>query len=315
MSQLATTVSKLSAQGSGKLPSQTIVNPKENASVITLKSGKQLEPVVNKKKQVVIEDEIKEDIEITQPKVNSNPSILTKINPLPFPTRSAWSKKEEQEKEILDTFRRVEVNIPLLDAIKQVPRYAKFLKELCTSKRKLKGNEKISVGENVSAILQRKLPPKCKDPGIITIPCRIGNSRFERTMLDSGASISVMPLSMYKSLNIRPLKETGVVLQLAGRTNAYPKGVVEDVLVQVDGLVFLMDCYMVVMGDDTSPNPALIILGRPFLRTARAIVDYHKGTLTMEFDGEKIQFNIYEAMKYPNEYHYVFSIDVVDSLA
>ena len=153
MSQLATTVSKLSAQGSGKLPSQTIVNPKENASVITLKSGKQLEPLTNKKKPVVIEDEIKEDTEITQPKVNSNPYISTKINPLPFPTRSARSKKEEQEKEILDTFRRVEVNIPLMDAIKQVPKYAKFLKELCTSKRKLKGNKKISVGENVSAIL------------------------------------------------------------------------------------------------------------------------------------------------------------------
>ena len=170
------------------------------------------------------------------------------------------------------------------------------------------------MGENVSAILQRKLPPKCKDPGIITIPCRIGNSRFERTMLDSGASISVMPLSMYKSLNIGPLKETGVVLQLADRTNAYPEGVVEDVLVQVDGLVFPVDFYVVDMGDDTSPNPALIILGRPFLRTARAIVDYHKGTLTMEFDGEKIQFAIYEAMKYPNEYHSMFSIDAVDSL-
>ena len=112
----------------------------------------------------------------------------------------------------MDTFCRVEVNIPLLDAIKQVLRYTKYLKELCTSKRKLKGNEKISVRENVSAILQRKLPPKCKDPGIITIPCRIGHGRFERTMLDSGASISVMPLSMYNSLNIGPLKETGVIL-------------------------------------------------------------------------------------------------------
>ena len=71
----------------------------------------------------------------------------------------------------MDTFRKVEVNIPLLDAIKQVPIYAKFLKELCTSKRKLKGNEKVSMGENVLAILEKKLPPKCKDPGMFTIPC------------------------------------------------------------------------------------------------------------------------------------------------
>ena len=95
MSQLATTMSKLLAQGSGKLPSQTIVNPKENASVITLRSGKQLEPLINEKKPVVIEDEIKEDTEITQPKVNFNPSISTKVNPLPFPTWSARSKKED----------------------------------------------------------------------------------------------------------------------------------------------------------------------------------------------------------------------------
>ena len=73
----------------------------------------------------------------------------------------------------MDTFRKVEANIPFLDAIKQVPRYAKFLKELCTSKRKLKGNEKVSVGENVSTILQKKLPPKCKDPGMFIIPCKI----------------------------------------------------------------------------------------------------------------------------------------------
>ena len=78
----------------------------------------------------------------------------------------------------------VQVNIPLLDAIKQVPRYAKFLKELFTTKRKLKGNEVMLMGENCSAILQKKLPPKLKDPGFFTIPCTIGNIRFGKAMLD-----------------------------------------------------------------------------------------------------------------------------------
>ena len=77
---------------------------------------------------------------------------------LPFPSRFSKSKKEESEKEILDTLRKVQVNIPLLDAIKQVPRYAKFLKELCTNKCKLRGDEKVRVGENVSVVLQWKLP-------------------------------------------------------------------------------------------------------------------------------------------------------------
>ena len=93
----------------------------------------------------------------------------------------------QAEKEILETFRKVEANIPLLDAIKQIPRYAKFLKELCTHKRKLKGNEKISMGRNVSALIGKYVPhiPKiCKDLGTFCIPCIIGNNKFENAMLD-----------------------------------------------------------------------------------------------------------------------------------
>ena len=107
----------------------------------------------------------------------SSPRIKTLSIPPPFPSRFKQSKKEEQEKEILETFCKVEVNIPLLDAIKQVSRYAKFLKELCSTKQKLSSNEKVSVGGNVSAILQKKLPPKCKDPSTFTIPYTIGNSK------------------------------------------------------------------------------------------------------------------------------------------
>ena len=141
------------------------------------------------------------------PKVTSKPSIPTNISSLPFPSRFANSKKDENEKEMFDMFRKVHVNIPLLDAIKQVPRYAKFLKELCTNKRKLKGNKVVNVGENVSAVLQQKLPPKCKDPGSFTIPCIIGNTRFNKVMLDLGASINVMPSYIYDSLNLGPLKK------------------------------------------------------------------------------------------------------------
>eukprot|EP00268_Persea_americana_P047344 TRINITY_DN4927_c0_g1_i6.p2 TRINITY_DN4927_c0_g1~~TRINITY_DN4927_c0_g1_i6.p2 ORF type:complete len:153 (-),score=38.26 TRINITY_DN4927_c0_g1_i6:299-757(-) len=85
---------------------------------------------------------------------------------LPFPQRATQPRKieeAEKDKELLKTFRKVEVNIPLLDAIKQIPKYAKFLKELCTHKRRLKGNERISLGQNVSALIQ-PIPQKCKDP-------------------------------------------------------------------------------------------------------------------------------------------------------
>ncbi|KAL0288795.1 UNVERIFIED_CONTAM: hypothetical protein Scaly_2719800 [Sesamum calycinum] len=211
------------------------------------------------------------------------------------------SKKEEEEKEIFEIFHKVEVNIPLLDAIKQIPRYAKFLKELCTSKGNLKGNKRVSMGENMSAILQRKLPPKCKDPGTFSIPHKIGLIDIKRAMRDLGASINVMPLTIFESLHVGPLKETGVVIQLADRSVVYPEGVLEDVLVQVNELVFPADFYVLDMREDNSPNSTSILLGRPFLKTARTKIDVHAGALTMEFDGEIIRFNIFDSMRYPSD--------------
>ena len=202
----------------------------------------------------------------------------------------------------------------MLDAIKQIPRYAKFLKELCTNKKKLKTDEKIRVGENVSAIIQRKLPQKCKDPGMFTIPCVIGNHKLERAMLDLGASINVMPLSIYKVLNLGPLKETRVVIQLADRSNAYPEGIVEDVLVRVNELIFPVDFYIIDMDDKFASNSSHILLGRPFMKTARTKIDVHKGTLSFEFDGEIVTFNIFDAMKYPEDSESVFNIDVIDTI-
>ncbi|KAM1013824.1 hypothetical protein ACFX2C_043896 [Malus domestica] len=216
---------------------------------------------------------------------NSIPTNAFPLN-LPFPSRFKQTKKEEAEKDILETFRKVQVNIPLLDAIKQVPRYAKFFKELCTTRKRISTKEVVKVSENVSAILQGKLPLKCKDPGSFTIPCVIGNTRFESTMLDLGASINVMPYSIYASMNLGELKNDGVIIQLADRFNAYPKGVLEDVLVEVNHLIFPADFYMLEM-DESDHAPSLpILLGKPFMKIARTKIDVFNGTLTMEFDGE-----------------------------
>ena len=120
----------------------------------------------------------------------------------------------------------------------------------------------------MSAVLKRKLSQKCNEPRTFTIPCIIGRTQFEKEMLDLGASINVMPYSIYCSLNLGPLKEIDVVIQLADRSNIYPRGVVEDVLVQVNELVFLVEFYIIDMEDEASYNPTLILLGRPFLKTA-----------------------------------------------
>ena len=272
---------RLEAQGFNKLPSQTEVNPKENVSAISLRSGRQLgdrtRNEVDKDLGLKKDEATTSREEIPPPKVIPKPSIPTNISSLPFPSRFANS-----EKEMFDMFLKVHVNIPLLDAIKQVPRYAKFLKELCTNKRKLKGNEVVNVGENVSAVLQQKLPPKCKDPGSFTIPCIIGNTRFNKVMLDLGASINVMPSYIYDSLNLGPLKKTGVVIELADRSNVYPKGVLDDVLVQVDDFIFPMDFYILDMPKGCSTLSTQLLLGRPFMKTARTKIDVHEGTLSME---------------------------------
>ncbi|CAN6711680.1 unnamed protein product [Malus baccata var. baccata] len=225
------------------------------------------------------------------------------------------SKKDDSKNDILDTFRKMQVNIPLLDAIKQVPKYAKFLKELCTTRKRASNKEMVRVSENVSAVLQRKLPPKCKDPGSFTIPCVIRKTRFESAMLDLGASINVIPYSIYASMNLGELKNDGVIIQLADRSNAYPKGVLEDVLVQVNHLVFPADFYMLEMEDSNHSSQLPILLGRPFMKTSRTKIDVFKGTLTMEFDGDVIDFNISDAMRYLHDGHSCFFIDVIDSWA
>jgi hypothetical protein len=82
------------------------------------------------------------------------------------------------------------------------------------------------------------------------IPCVIGNHKIERVMLDLGASINVMPLLIYKVLNLGPLKETRVIIQMADRSNSYPEGVVEDVLIRINELIFVMDFYIIDMDDE-----------------------------------------------------------------
>ncbi|RDX63850.1 hypothetical protein CR513_57667, partial [Mucuna pruriens] len=148
-----------------------------------------------------------------------------KAVPLPFPSRPTSARKLESDDELLKMFRKVEINIPLLDAIKQVPKYAKFLKELCVHKRKkIKGS--VEVGGVVSALTKNEtsttgtatLPKKCRDPGIFSVPCTIGECTFADAMLDLGASINVMPASIYRALNFDDIEPTRMTIQLANRS-------------------------------------------------------------------------------------------------
>ncbi|XP_027166293.1 uncharacterized protein LOC113766283 [Coffea eugenioides] len=298
--------------GGWEITSQPEVNPK-NVSTMTLKSGKEIEGpklvILKDKNEDQIDKELEEEgMDKTTPEIISDSVIKARANPSPFPSRLEKPRKQENEKEILEVFR----NIPLLDAIKQVPKYAKFLKDLCVNKRKLRGDERVVMGKNVSAVMQKKLPPKCANPGMFSISCRIENTKIRDAMLDLGASINVMPKNIYTYLNLGPLKETRIIIQLADRTNAYPDRLIKDVLVKVNDLVFPANFYVLDKYDEHSPNRSPLILRRPFLSTAETKIDVKRGTLTMEFDGEVVHFNIFDVMKYPPESHSVFAASVIN---
>ncbi|XP_026459149.1 uncharacterized protein LOC113359784 [Papaver somniferum] len=304
VSQLASDMNQLKAQESGKFPSQSL-NHKENVNAIDLRSGKQIKkPTTSPDANGPVLDQ---EMDETAPnKADSKPLVSTNVTSPPFPSRFAKSKKETLYKDIYEIFKNIQVNIPLLEAIRQILRYTKFLKELYTNKHKLVDNEVMYVGENASAYLQKKLPLKLKDPCSFTIPCTIGTTRFDRALLDLGATTNVMPASIYESLDLGPLKDIGIIIQLADRSTTYPKGVVEAVLVHINELIFPVDFYVLDMRDEDSPSSIPLLLGRPFMRTARTKIDVLKGTITMEFDGEPISFNIFEAMRYPSDVHSCF---------
>ncbi|CAM8882623.1 unnamed protein product [Rhodiola kirilowii] len=218
------------------------------------------------------------------------------------------------DKDVWELFSKVEINIPLLEAIKQIPRYAKFLKELCTNRRRSTREDQELLSKNVSAVIQRKVPPKCGDPGTYTIPCTIGNIRIENCMLDLGASINVLPYSIYSCLRIGPLEPAGLTIQLADRSCKQPEGKIEDVLVQVGELVFPADFYVLKMDSSDPTDHAPILLGRPFLKTSKMKIDCDSGTLSMEVEGEVIRFDIFQAMKHPPDFASVHALDALDDL-
>ncbi|KAJ9162845.1 hypothetical protein P3X46_022587 [Hevea brasiliensis] len=155
-----------------------------------------------------------------------------------------------------------------------MPSYAKFLKEILSKKRKLEDYGIVALTEECSAILQNKLPPKLKDPGSFSIPCLIGDKKIDKALCDLRASVSLMPLSICKKLEIGELKPTTISLQLADRSVKYPIGILENIPIKV-GKVFIPVDFIVLEMEEDVKIP--IILGRPFMATAGAIIDVKNG--------------------------------------
>ncbi|XP_065618979.1 uncharacterized protein LOC136063037 [Quercus suber] len=206
----------------GTLPSNTVTNPKEHVKAISLRSGRTYEEpkVTNAKQDEVMDNE--------DSKMKEAESEMKEVE------QAEKTKENERASKFKKSREQLHINIPLIEALEQMPKYAKFLKDIISKKRKLE-YEIVMLTEESSAILQKKLPPKLKDPGSFTIPCTIGKSYFDRALCDVGASINLMPLSVFRKLGLG----------------------------EADFIVLDMD------EDEEIP----LILGRPFLATERTLID------------------------------------------
>ncbi|KAI3677555.1 hypothetical protein L6452_36821 [Arctium lappa] len=243
---------------------------------------------------------------------HSSKAVIKPIPPyVPFPQRLRNQKEELQFKKLLDVFKELHINIPLVEAIEQMPSYAKFLKDILSKKKKLTEYETVALTEGCSALLTNKIPPKLKDPGSFTIPCSIGGKEVGKALCDLGASINLMPLSVFNNLGIGEARPTTVTLQLADKTIAYPKGKIEDVLVQVDKFIFPADFIIL---DFEADKDIPILLGRPFLATGRTLIDVQKGELTMRLQDQKVTFNVFNSLKYPDDVEDCSTLSVIESM-
>ncbi|GJT45885.1 reverse transcriptase domain-containing protein [Tanacetum coccineum] len=236
------------------------------------------------------------DVPTTLPKTtpipeSDIPKSLPKPN-IPYPSR-----RDDQ------TFR---------DALLLMPRFAPTIKSLLMNKEKLLELAKIPLNENCSAMLLKKLPEKLGDPGKFLIPCNFPGMDVCHALADLGASINLMPLSIWKKLSLPELTPTRMTLELADRSITYPKGLAEDVFVKVGKFHFPTD--FVVVDFEVDPRVPLI-LGRSFLRTGRALINVYGEEITHRVDNEAITFNLDQTTRYSSTNDKsVNRIDIIDAV-
>uniref|UniRef100_A0A151UCZ5 RNA-directed DNA polymerase n=1 Tax=Cajanus cajan TaxID=3821 RepID=A0A151UCZ5_CAJCA len=315
--QVGQLAKQLADMSGGPFSANTKTNPKEHCQSITTRSGKVVErnkdENVNKKEESEKEKEQeKNGVEKEKNKKKGKEVISTvPIKDLPYPHAPSKKEKERQFARFLDIIKKLQINIPFTEAMEQMPTYARFMKDLLTKKRRILEEETVELEAGCSAIIQKSLPQKSRDPGSFTLPVSIGNLSVGKALLDLGASINLMPLSMLKKIGDVEVRPTRMTLQLADRSVKFPHGIVEDMIVKVDKFMFPVDFVVMDMEEDTEVP---LILGRPFMKTARVIIDMDDGKLKVRVHDDEVNFNVFEAMKFPKGTKECFRVDVLDDV-
>ncbi|GJR48899.1 reverse transcriptase domain-containing protein [Tanacetum coccineum] len=338
-----------SSSGSGTLPSYTITNPRENLKGITTRSGvaydgptiptttssspkvveretevtkdtvpptnnrstEDVQPlVVQVETQVPKSEPVVEPVEAPISAPKPNPKVL-----IPYSSRLKDQKLREkannQMENFYQIFQELRFDISFADALILMPKFASTIKSLLTNKEKMFELAKTPLNEHCSAVLLNKLPEKLGDPEKFLIPCDFPGMDECLALADLGASINLMPLSVWKKLSLPELTYTCMTLELEDRSISRPIGIAEDVYVKVGKFQFPTD--FVVVDFDADPRVPLI-LGRSFLKTRRALIDVYEGELTLRVGKEAVTFNLDQTSRYSANYNDMTAnrIDVID---
>ena len=313
---------RLDERAPGQFSGSTQTNPNAQLKAVTTRSGKGGE-IVRSPVEVEEEEPVDEEIEMEAPgrvqsrlvpastapnsesqvekavgkrPVEVRPTLEIDHSRAPYPARIQHQKYAKEYGHFLDMFKQLKTNLPFVEALQHMPKYAKFLKDLLKGKDKLGELSTIALTAGCSAVVLNNLPEKLTDPGVFTIPCLFGSDTPSNALADLGASINLMPYSLYEKLDLGDLTPTRMTLSLADRSVKYPRGIVENLLVKVDKFVFPVDFVILDMEvDDSVP----IILGRPFLRTAKAVIDVFDGKITLRVGDENVTFEVVKAMRHP----------------
>ncbi|GJW35230.1 reverse transcriptase domain-containing protein [Tanacetum coccineum] len=333
-----------STSSSGTLPSNTITNLKVDLKGITTRSGVAYQgptiPTTSSPPKVVErETEVTKDTVLptnngstkdVQPSVvqvqsqipNSEPVVdpvsASMPNPkpsIPYPSRRNDEKRREKTNDQVEKFYKIfqdmSFEISLADALILMPKFSSTLKALIRNKQKLSEMARTPLNEHCLVVILNKLPEKLGDPVKFLIPCDFPEMAECLALADLGASINLMPLSVWKKLSLPELTPTCMTLELADRSISQPIGIAEDVYVKVGKFQFPAD--FVVVDFDADPRVPLI-LGRSFLKTGRALIDVYEGELTLRVGKEAVTFNLDQTSRYSSNYddNSVNRIDVID---
>ncbi|GKD71140.1 reverse transcriptase domain-containing protein [Tanacetum coccineum] len=249
------------------------------------------------------------------PALIDEPVVAPKPKPsIPYPSRANKQKLREKDDKLaskfVEIFRELHFELRFADALLHMPKFASMFKSLLNNKEKLFDLAKTPVNENCLAVILKKLPEKLGDPGKFLIPCDFLELVECLALVDLGASINLMPLSIWKKLPLPELTPTQMILELTDRSTTSPSGIAEDVFVKVGKFHFSADFVVV----DYVVDPRVpLILGTPFLRTTRALIDVYGEELTLRVDDEAITFKVGQTSRYSyNDAVSINRIDVID---